>query len=303
MFINDAVPMEVKLVTKEEGGLMRQYIPAKLNDNPTLNDNDPDYISRLEGLGSPELVKAMRDGDWNIVAGGALDDLWNTSVLQLPRFPVPTGWRLDRSLDWGSAAPFSVGWWAEADGTEAKLPTGRVFCPPKGTLIRIAEWYGTKKVGSNVGLKLSAKEVAKGILERETVLRKQAWINTTVYPGPADNSIGDDESATDSDSIERIMVKEGVRWTESDKSPGSRVIGLQLLRDRLSASLKREGKGIYYMENCVSSAATLPVLPRDPNNIEDVDSDAEDHQYDEWRYRCLHDPQRLTTKLKVKNWS
>lgn len=289
---------------KSEGGMCRQYIPAKLEDNPTLLENDPGYLLKLEGLGSPDLVKAMKDGDWNIVAGGALDDVWREEVLVLPRFKVPAGWRLDRSLDWGSAKPFSVGWWAEADGTEAKiiLPNGkeRLFCPVKGSLVRIAEWYGSPEVGSNAGLRLGSREVARGIKEREEVLRRLKWIEGDVNAGPADNAIWskDDDS---SDSVAKIMEAEGVRWTTSDKSPGSRKVGLQLVRDRMIQSAKREGPGVYVMDCCHASRATLPVLPRDTRDPEDVDSASEDHAYDEWRYRILSDAKRYAKALNVRH--
>src|SRR5690606_34931034 len=101
-WVDAAAPLTVWQTEKKEGGLTRQYIPAKLDDNPTLQENDPDYLDRLEGLGNDALIKAMRDGDWNIVAGGALDDVWSARCV-VPRFAVPSSWYIDRSFDWGSA--------------------------------------------------------------------------------------------------------------------------------------------------------------------------------------------------------
>jgi len=100
---------EIKRTPKKDGGMLRQYIPAKLEDNPTMNLNDPDYANRLSGLGSAALVKAMLDGDWDIVAGGAFDDVWELAKHTLQPFDVPNNWRIDRSFDWGSSHPFSVG--------------------------------------------------------------------------------------------------------------------------------------------------------------------------------------------------
>src|SRR5690606_31152314 len=100
---------------RDEGGMMRQFIPALLEDNPTLQENDPDYETRLEGLGNAALVRAMRKGDWDIVSGGMFDDVWDRAVHVLKPFPVPDSWRVDRSCDWGSSKPFSFGWWAESD--------------------------------------------------------------------------------------------------------------------------------------------------------------------------------------------
>jgi hypothetical protein len=300
MFVNGISPMAIRDMPKEEGGMRRQYVPAKLDDNPTLADNDPSYLLRLEGLGNKALVKAMRDGDWNIVAGGALDDVWDESLLRIPRFKVPQGWRVDRSMDWGSAKPFSVGWWAEADGTEAKLPDGSIFCPVKGSIIRIMEWYGTPELGTNAGLKLGSETVAEGIKLREAQMRHAGWVSGEINPGPADNSITKVED-DDSDSIARKMEKKGIKWAPSDKSPGSRINGLQLLRDRLMATKTGEGKAIYFTDNCESIFALLPVLPRDINNPEDVDSSAEDHNYDEVRYRVLSDAKKFAFSIKVQH--
>lgn len=257
---------------------------------------DPDYIAELEGISDENKRKAWLWGDWNIVAGGALDDLWSDKLI-LPRFKVPRGWKVDRALDWGSSHPFSVGWWAEANGEEARLPDGTTFCPPPGTLIRIAEWYGKGK-GSNVGLVMSARNVARGILEREAAMLEGGWISKKPAPGPADNQIYDvtDEEV---ESIAKRMEDEGVLWERSNKSSGSRVNGLQLVRDRLEASADNEGPGLYFMDNCRAAISTLPVLPRDPDNMDDVDTTAEDHVYDEVRYRVLKGKDRTARKLQV----
>lgn len=278
-------PMEVVAQPKSEGGFKRQYIPAKLSDNPTLMRDDPDYIMRLEGLGDEALVKAMRDGDWNIVAGGALDDVWSDNVA-IPRFRIPAGWRVDRTHDWGSARPFSNLWWAEADGTEATMPDGRKWAPPKGSLICIQEWYGAKK--ANEGLKMPAKKVARGVKDMDDSLLSARWIARPVRPGPADNAIADVQNPG-TPTIADDMATQGVRWQRSDKSPGSRKNGLELLRTMLSETKKDvpEGPAFYIMDHCRQLLAHLPVLQRDVKNPEDVDSKQEDHDYDATRYRVL----------------
>ena len=43
-FVDFAPPMEITRTPAAEGGMLRQYIPAKLADNPTLAANDPDMI-------------------------------------------------------------------------------------------------------------------------------------------------------------------------------------------------------------------------------------------------------------------
>lgn len=306
-FVDYCAPLEVIKTSKSEGGMLRTYIPAVLDDNPTLLENDPDYIDRLEGLGDPALVKAMKDGDWNIVAGGALDDVWSKRLI-IPRFVIPKTWRIDRSFDWGSSHPFSVGWWAESNGEEVQLKRREVragklvefketWSFPPGSLIRIHEWYGTKEIGLNEGLKMSASDIAKGIKEREKQLRDLGWIHGTVSPGPADGQIYQ-VTQSDVDTIATKMAKHGVRWKKADKSPGSRINGLELLRERCKME---EGPGIYFMQHCRAAISTLPVLPRDENNTEDVDTKSEDHVYDDVRYRVLAGNRKAAKNIKTRH--
>ena len=260
----------------------------------------PEYVAELESIKDPNLREAWLKGSWDVNAGGAFDDLWRNNVHVIQRFPIPKGWVVNRSFDWGSSHPFSVGWWAEANGEEVEMPDGTTWCPPRGTLIQFAEWYGTKAIGTNQGLKMSAPDVAAGIRDREITLIANGWTPEQPAPGPADNQIRDVRES-DVDTIEKKMSDVGIRWTRSDKSKGSRKNGFQLLRDRLEASIKGEGPGIYFMSNCVASITIIPALPRDEDEPDDVDTDAEEHPYDMVRYRVLTSSNRAAKKIKVRH--
>lgn len=251
-----------------------------------------EYIAELENITDDNKRRAWLWGDWDIVAGGALDDVWGQHLV-LPRFRIPPSWRVDRSLDWGSTHPFSVGFWATATLEPARLPDGTLFAPFPGSLIRIAEWYGTPRIGTNKGLKLSATDLAIGIRKREDELRMYKWISTPVYPGPADSQIRANYES-DSETLASKMEKHGVTWHDSNKSPGSRITGLELLRDRMEASRSNNGPGIYFMDNCAASLKLLPTIPRDEDNPDDVDTESEDHLYDDVRYRVLHKARLVT---------
>lgn len=269
----------------------------------------PEYIAELEKIRDKNKRKAWLWGDWDVVAGGAFDDVWDSDKCILPRFKVPYSWNVNRSFDWGSTHPFSVGWWAEANGEYATIdyppslehPGGRKvqFCPPKGTLIRIAEWYGTEEVGTNRGLKMSAGDIAKGIIQREKDLRMGRWIVGEVEPGPADSQIYQVKES-DVETIGKKMEDLGIFWTAADKSPGSRINGLQLVRDCFENTLRKEGAGLYFTDNCLAAIATVPVLPRDEDKLDDVDTDAEDHIYDDIRYRVLEGSNRYATVIPLK---
>ncbi|MEO0496824.1 MAG: phage terminase large subunit [Pseudomonadota bacterium] len=282
-WINGADAMEIRKMSASEAGMLRQYIPAKLADNPSLLAGDPEYASRLMSLGDPALVRAMLEGDWDIVAGGMFDDIWRRDVHVIEPFDIPKGWKIDRSFDWGSAKPYSVGYWAEADGTQ---PQGFDRHIPKGTLFRIGEIYGAK--GENEGVRHTNVEIAKTIKAFE---KSKGW---NVKPGPADSAIYDDSGGS---SIAGDMEKEGVRFTPSQKGPGSRKQGWQQLRKRLKAATEpvMEEPGLLVFNTCKEFIRTVPVLPRDERDPEDVDTDAEDHIGDETRYRLTKVKRTVST--------
>ncbi|MBZ0145134.1 MAG: terminase family protein, partial [Rhodocyclaceae bacterium] len=189
-WIDPAPPFAAWRAPDESGGMLRQFIPALLEDNPTLQSNDPNYRKRLEGLDNPALVRAMLEGSWDIVAGGALDDVWSLGRHVVPHFAIPRGWSLDRSFDWGSSKPFSVGWWAESNGEPADIGGERRHFP-KGTLFRIAELYGWNG-RANEGCRKTASEIAREVLAAE----KAMGFAGRVQPGPADPAIFAVENGT-----------------------------------------------------------------------------------------------------------
>lgn len=263
----------------------RVSIRSSLAENRVLLIADPDYVSKLRSAAESEAqLKAWVEGSWDIVAGGMFDDRWDPRAHVLPDFPlilIPKLWRIDRSYDHGSSKPFSVGWWAESNGEPLTLANGLKVGVVRGDLIRIAEWYGWTGE-PNKGVKMSSTAIARGILEREALL----GIQGRVRPGPADSSIFDVYDPT-VPSIGTAMAQEGVYWTPADKGPGSRKRGWQEIRDRLEAgaTYPREKRGLFVEERCKQFIRTMPTLPRDERDMDDVNTKAEDHIADEVRYR------------------
>lgn len=265
----------------------RVAIHSDVRENKVLLHVDPDYISRIRASARNDAeLRAWLYGDWDIVAGGMFDDLWDAKIHIVPNLPfnkIPRGWRIDRSYDHGQARPFSVGWWAESNG-EPVEHGGRVYGSCPGDVYRIAEWYGWNGE-PNEGVRMLASEIARGILERE-----EDWgIKGRVRQGPADSSIYDD-APTGGASVADDMAAAGVAWKHADKGPGSRKQGWQQIRKMLKAALShpREEPGLFIMERCAQFKRTVPVLPRSDRDLDDVDTEAEDHIGDESRYRLRH---------------
>jgi hypothetical protein len=260
----------------------------------------PGYIAELHELtqNDPHLRKAWLEGSWDGTSGGIIDDLWNAKIHKIDRFKIPKSWYVDRCFDWGSSSPFGVLWVAESNGEEVIREDGTKFFAQKGSLIVIQEWYGGDDFTTNKGLKMSAKDIALGILSREEDLIKQGWIESIPEPGPADNQISNVREV-DVETIKKKMEDMGVFWTTSDKSQGSRANGLQLMRDMLQSSITGEGAGLYFMSNCYNCLETIPYIPRDEKNPDDADTESNDHLYDAVRYRILHGANRIAETVPV----
>lgn len=260
----------VLLDPADDSGMRRMFIKSRVQDNKILLDSDPGYIARLKSLGSPELVRAWLEGDWNVVQGAYFSE-FNTSKHVIAPFEVPLTWTRLRCCDWGSAAPFAVYWIAISDGQPTD--TGRIF--PKGSMVVYREWYGAKS--PNVGLKLTAEEVGTGILARDnfesiddSVIDPAAWSQNG---GP---SIAERMArATDS----KVMFRRG---------DNKRLPGWDMVRERLRGT--EEGPMLYIFNTCNDLIRTFPAVQHDPSKPEDLDTSGEEHALDALRYGCMSRP-------------
>ncbi len=73
------------------------------------------------------------------------------------------------------------------------------------------------------------------------------------------------------------MSSEGVTWTPAHKDSRSRQNGWELLRERLKNMMKLEGPRLFGFNTCRQFIRTVPALPRDEIDRDDVDRMAEDH--------------------------
>ena len=244
----------------------RVFIPSKISDNRLLMENDPTYIARLHQSGSEQLVKAWLEGDWDMIDGAFFTEFdADLHVLStddwLPK--IPRSAVRFRAFDWGFAKPFSCGWYAVSDGN---------WGLPRGALVKYREWYGS--VAPNEGVRMEAGLVARGIKLREQ--------NEPIKYGAADPSIFIRDGGP---SIAEMMAVERVQWRRADNK---RIPGWQQLRHRL---VGENGQPmIYFFDVCVDTIRTLPVLQHDERDLEDLDTEGEDHAGDETRYACMSRP-------------
>jgi hypothetical protein len=265
------------------------YMPSLITSNKILLANDPDYIKRLYLVGSEALVKAWLDGDWSTVEG-AFFDTWSDKDHIVAPFEIPKHWTRIRSFDWGSARPFSVGWWAVA--SDDVVINGRWI--KRGCMVRYREWYGVQhlpngQVVPNKGLKLTSEQVGAGIWEREKGDGK-------IHDYVADPAIFTQDGGKS--VFERMYEGSGKRvmFRRADNkrvSTSGALGGWDQMRERLRLKDCGEyGKlpDTLIFSTCKDFIRTVPVLQHDITRPEDLDTSAEDHAADEARYGLMSRP-------------
>jgi hypothetical protein len=241
-------------------------------------------------VGSPQLVKAWLEGDWSAVEG-AFFEVWNERKHVLRPVELPRDWLRFRSMDWGSASPFAIGWFAVVQD-DFTHPDGALL--PRGALVMYRELYGTRdpSAGGLPGLKLTAEEVATVIIKREQNDPKlaQAVLDPSAFAAAGGPSFAE--------RMNTKLIAAGMtafhpgdnKRVTTTSSPGKRgpMGGWDLLRARLVGENGRPM--LFVFSSCRATCRTMPVLQHDPMKAEDLDTDSEDHAADIIRYACMSRP-------------
>ncbi len=279
-FISPAPPMttiwdNVKIVFPDGKSEMRRrsriFVPSSIFDNKILMENDPEYITRLASLPENER-KALLYGDWDCFSGQVFT-MWrnnpdgyitrkHTHVIE--PFRIPDTWKIYRGFDFGYSRPFSVGWY----GVDHD---GRIY--------RIRELYGCTDT-PNEGVRWEPSAIARKIkeIEKDDVNLRGKYISGIADPSIFDESRGE--------SIAVMMEKEGVFFEKADNT---RIAGKMQMHNRLVF----DENGIpmlYVFSTCKHFIRTIPSLVYSQTDVEDIDTDTEDHIYDECRYVLMEKP-------------
>ena len=258
MFVDPATPnTKFDIEIKTPNGvkkISRRFIPAKLQDNPYLMQTD-DYYAMLASL--PEVQrKQFLDGNWEAFEDSSFPE-FNKQLHVVKPFDIPRNWMRFRAADWGYSSPACCLWFAiDFDNN----------------IFVYRELY-TKKITADIFAR-KVLEQEHGEYIRYGVLDSSTWARR--------GDIGP--------SIAETMIQEGCRWRPSDRTPRSRVAGKLELHKRLRPDEETGYPSLFIFDNCVNLIRTLPMLPVDKNNPEDVDTHAEDHAYDALRYGCMSRP-------------
>jgi len=271
------------------------YIPAGMADNKYLEEEYEGQFTHL----APELRDALMKGDWDAVVGKAIHNL-DAARHKLRSFKPPAHWTRFQVIDWGTASPFSVGWYCVSEGAE--LSPGRGYKStwlPKGAVIRYREWYGwdgppnaTGRGRPNKGCRFPSQKVARGIIDQEQKAGDRM-----------DYRVGDTEMWAQRDGV---SVQENMRRTDPRmimrQSRKNRKGNYNEIISRLAGNPDFLDEGdeyeypmLFFTEDCTHFWRTVPQLTLDHLDPEKgPDSGLEDHVYDEVAYACASRPYVVT---------
>jgi hypothetical protein len=273
------------------------FIPSKLEDNPYLL-HDPTYENRLAAAGGPALFRAWRYGDWNAIIGAAFGE-WRTEVHVSKMDKVPAGWRIVGGMDWGFGAPGAFYLVAWSPNDQAYVFLEHYYNQAKNT-------PGTPAydVGYEIGTKMMEYRTL-GIMEQypEYISLDQSAFSTKDGRGGRWQSIADMIQL----GLNAAMGEDKIPIIAAPAGKGSRHSGKAVLHQLLSFDVAEDGTipdhlapKIRFHPRCVHLIRTIPALPVDEHDKEDVDTDAEDHAYDALRYAiAARNPETLRTAKRT----
>jgi len=243
---------------KDERGRTVRFIPSKLEDNPHVN---AEYAADLMAL--PEQLRAaFLDGNWDVFAGQMFPELSRERHVVEPS-ALPPSWRRFTSTDWGFSNPFGTLWAAIDEDGRA--------------------WFYRELYGTQIGEADQARRIlaAEGPGERISVRY-------------ADDAMW--ATRGDAKAISTVYRENGVHLTPANK--GARVTGWQRVRTYLAegpACLHHRAAGwetcpmLHMFSTLKDFYRTLSDLPHAVRgDVEDADSDGEDHLPDCARYLLIN---------------
>lgn len=252
----------------------RTFIPGRIKDNPYYAGGE--YERTLNALPAAQR-KALRDGRWDVYAGAQFGE-FNPLVHIVEPFPIPNHWPRWRGADDGFAAPACCVWLTQNPDTKQYVAYQELYRagmtgPVYGDRVKEMDPRQPAVVASDAsGHFALPPDILTGVLDSAAFASN----------GQSDVSRGDQ------------MNRAGCGWKESIKGPGSRRLRVKRLHDLLAQPRKDPNDPhseiigppgiVFFRGKCPNLIRTIPALPRDPGDAEDVDTDGDDHAFDALTY-------------------
>lgn len=242
------------------------FIPAFVNDNKALLDNDPDYIARLQSEPNEALRKAWLHGDWDIFAGQFFGEI-SREVHFIKPFEIPYHWKRFGSYDFGFNHPAAFGWFATDEDGNVYLY--REFVKPQMRIDQYAAYIN----------KFPDTAQLYPIVAGWDCWAKKNVLNESSPP-----------------TIAEEFARHGIHLR---KAVIDRIQGASQVRKYLAWKDKAGSKPRFYIfETCPIAFDCLTRMQHDPDNVEDVlkvdsnngDLNTGDDPYDMIRYGLMSRP-------------
>ena len=258
-------------VVKGDNGRTQCFIPSTISDNPTLKENDPDYVKQLEAL-PEELRRMWLEGDWDVFAGQYFGQ-FRQKVHVVKPYKIPDGWYKFRGIDYGFRSPFACIWLAvDYDGNV------HVY----------REHYEAEKELNHHIAKI--QELSGDEDYRATFIDPSTYI-----PNPQNTNRSDIKSPSNM-SIADILLFNGIPVM---KANNDRINGWNYLRELLIGDGKKEPY-IRIFNHCTNLIEEFQTQVFSETRPEDLDTHAPDHALDSLRYICLS--MGKPKEVKAKTW-
>ena len=243
----------------------RCFIPATIDTNPILTENDPQYVKMLEGLKTTDeaLYNAWRHGDWSVFTGQVFTEFdrqkhvinnfadIGTTTEEFEKAPKII------SMVWGYSDDTAIYFTALIDGRP----------------VTYKEMLGNQKLASEWG-----KEI------REYIEASGQRIDYFVYPSDMEDKKNGKSSPIDDimEELDRLPAGMQPSMQKISREAGSRAIRQHATHKYLKADPCAK-----IFKGCANLTRVLPELVYDETRKEEIDVDT-DHEltnpYDGWSY-------------------
>lgn len=249
-----------------------RFIGATYLSNPYLNN---EYLSYLEGL-TGDLGKAWREGEWDIFAGQYFSE-WRYSIHVVQPFNIPLHWPKFICGDYGYSKPSAV-YWCTVD------ESGRIYA--------YRELYKTSLTFET----LTAEIVSMTPVNEEI----KYWVFDPAIWSKSNEKEGEPMKISGFEIMCRKYKDITGRSLNMIRGNNERVIGWNLFREYLKPFIRdtKEMANFQAFSTCVELIRTLPTLIYDEHQVEDLNSDGEDHGGDAIRYGIMSRPPKAPNTSK-----
>lgn len=222
-----------------------EFVPARLEDNPKMLENNPQYEDMLDLIPDPVIRKAMRWGDWNIFAGQYFSEL-RPDLQGYEDFEIPYEWDRFLEIDYGYDH-VAVCHWNAID--------------PDGHIYKYKEYVCRHKTYSEF-----ASEILKMTEPSEFPRIMYAVADPAIW---AKKGNGHMSGAEEMEEVFRKKIS-------LVKADNDRIVGWGIMREWLKPMTRQEeGQTVTYSRMHIALGLTfwwktVPQLQRNPKKPEDV---------------------------------